>query len=79
VTLARDRGGVSGTVILADHQPAQDVTVSITGTPYAVVASPDSIEPYKAHFLLSGVPVGSSYEVQVQKAQYSRAVVSGWS
>lgn len=73
VTLRLDRGTVVGTVELADHQPARDITVALSGTPYSAVVSPDSSQPWKGSFQISSVPVGT-YEVSATKARYSRAV-----
>ena len=73
LTLALDRGSIAGTVSLADRQTATDVTVSVAGTAYNAVATPDPTTPYQGAFQVLNVPVGT-YEVDATKARYSRAV-----
>lgn len=73
LTLALDRGNIAGLVSLADRQTATDVTVSVAGTAYNAVATPDPATPYQGAFQILNVPVGT-YEVDATKARYSRAV-----
>ncbi|HVE83003.1 MAG TPA: carboxypeptidase regulatory-like domain-containing protein, partial [Myxococcales bacterium] len=75
VILALNRGTITGTVQLADQQTARDVTVAVTGTPYAAVVTPDSAQPWIGRFRIPQVPAGT-YEVSASKARYSRAVAS---
>ncbi|MFL5318256.1 MAG: carboxypeptidase regulatory-like domain-containing protein, partial [Myxococcaceae bacterium] len=73
ITLQLDRGAISGQVKMADLQPVRDTTLSIAGTPYGAVVSPDAADPSKGTFKISGVPVGT-YDVIATKARYSKAV-----
>ena len=76
VTLALRRGVIQGTVTLNDLQPAQDVTVALTGAAaYATVAVADPAQPGLGRFRIDRVPNGT-YEVTASKNRYSRAVQS---
>lgn len=75
VTLTLRRGAIRGTVQLSDRQPVQDVTVAVSGTPYAALATPDATQPGVGTFRISGVPLGT-YEVSATKARYARAVAT---
>ncbi len=75
ITLLVDRGSISGTVALADHQTALDVTVAVTGTSYNAIVTPDATNPWQGTFQIKGLPIGT-YEVSATKAKYSRVVKS---
>lgn len=74
LALKLHRVELRGTVSLADHQPAIDVTVSVSGTGYSAVATQDTAQPWVGSFRIANVPNGV-YEVAATKARYSRAVV----
>lgn len=77
VLLRLDRGDLVGTVELADRQPALSISVSLSGTNFSTSVVPDTVEPWKGAFRISGVPVATGYEVVALKSGYSRAVRGG--
>ncbi len=77
VLLRLDRGDLVGTVELADRQPALSISVSLSGTNFSTSVVPDTVEPWKGAFRISGVPVATGYEVIALKSGYSRAVRGG--
>lgn len=79
VTVSLVRGVIEGTVELSDRAPIDVVSVSAVNTAtqrgYAAVVSPDPTQPWRGSFSITNVPSGA-YEVQAQKARYSRATAS---
>ncbi len=79
LTVQLVRGTIEGFVELSDRAPIDVVSVSAVSTStmrgYAAVVSPDPLQPYRGSFTITGVPAGA-YEVQAQKARYSRATAS---
>lgn len=74
VTLALDRGTITGRVEMADGRPALGTVASVTGLPYSAQVSPES-DASKASFVIDRVPVGT-WEVAALRQDYSRAARS---
>lgn len=70
ITLGLDRGSIEGTVQMGDGLPAAGVQVTVTGVSYSAIASPSATDQAIGTFRITGIPVGTNYELVARKEGY---------